>query len=196
MKFVLRKGRRSLAVFSVSTQLRSCERWRQKCSPVLSWGLTGWAGQLGSADEPCDVPGCLRRGSPDLHKTFSRAKRLHFDRRISSDSHNHCLPSSYYRPGAQSSVDTESHLTLIKNHVYLYPHFIDWKVEVVTYTRSHSQDSGLVQSLCHQLLCYSLPWESEGTFQFPKIKYIYNFPWSTSALRFTTTYILQVTLKI
>ena len=36
----------------------------------------------------------------------------------------------------------ESHLTLTKTHDYLCPHFTDWKVKAVTYTRSHSWDSG------------------------------------------------------
>ena len=84
----------------------------------------------------------------------------------------------------------EPHLVLTKNHDYLCPHFVYWKVKVVTYTRSHSWDSGLVQSLCHQLLCYTVFLEDQRVL--PEMKYMYHFSWNVSALRFTTAYTLQV----
>ena len=90
----------------------------------------------------------------------------------------------------------ESHLTLTKTHDCLCPHFTDWKVKVVTYTRSHSWDSGggpkFVPSTA---VLHCLPWGSEGAFQFPEMKYMYHFSWNMSALRFTTAYTLQVHWK-
>ena len=63
----------------------------------------------------------------------------------------------------------ESHLMLTKSHDYLCPHFMDWKVKIVTYTRLYSWDSGLVQSLCHQFLCYTVFLEDQRVhFKFQK----------------------------